>query len=386
MSNDKIVLKGITWNHSRGFTPMVATAQRFSELNPQVRIDWEKRSLQEFADKPIADLAEAYDLLVIDHPWSGFAAASGVLEPLNSWLSEAFLADQRVNSVGKSYESYEYDGKQWALAIDAATPVSAFRRDLLEKAGLEVPRTWDELIAVGRKGLLVCSAIPLDVYGNFLNLCITDGAELFPNDEEIVDGEAGLLALERLREMMSYVPERYYGMNPIAALEEMSSTDEAGYDPYLYGYSNYSRAGYAKRHVDFCGVVATREGVQPRTMLGGTGLAISGRSQHKEAAAKYAEFVASPEVQRTLFFYSGGQPGHRSAWLSEECNAFTEGYFKSTLPTLDAAFVRPRYAGYLEFQDNAGFPIHDFLREGGEAKSVLEAVNHLYRESRLAIR
>ena len=53
---------------------MVATAQRFSELNPGVEITWEKRSLQAFADEPIDKLAERYDLLVIDHPWAGFAA------------------------------------------------------------------------------------------------------------------------------------------------------------------------------------------------------------------------------------------------------------------------------------------------------------------------
>ena len=50
-------LKGITWNHMRGFTPMVATAQRFHELHPDTDIVWHKRSLQEFADKPLAQLA-----------------------------------------------------------------------------------------------------------------------------------------------------------------------------------------------------------------------------------------------------------------------------------------------------------------------------------------
>ena len=58
MSTNRIQLKGITWNHSRGFTSMVATAQRFSELNPNVDITWEKRSLQAFADEPINELAK----------------------------------------------------------------------------------------------------------------------------------------------------------------------------------------------------------------------------------------------------------------------------------------------------------------------------------------
>jgi hypothetical protein len=47
---------------------MVATAQRYSELHPDVQIDWYIRSLQSFADDSIATLSTNYDLLVIDHP------------------------------------------------------------------------------------------------------------------------------------------------------------------------------------------------------------------------------------------------------------------------------------------------------------------------------
>ena len=75
-----IQLNGITWDHTRGYVSVVATAQRFHELHPHVEIIWHKRSLQEFADAPIQKLVEKYDLLVIDHPWAGFAAAnSGTL-------------------------------------------------------------------------------------------------------------------------------------------------------------------------------------------------------------------------------------------------------------------------------------------------------------------
>ena len=64
MSN--IVLKGMTWGHSRGITPLLAFSQRFTELYPNVEIIWEKRSLQQFADFPIEKLAEQYDLLIVD--------------------------------------------------------------------------------------------------------------------------------------------------------------------------------------------------------------------------------------------------------------------------------------------------------------------------------
>ena len=149
-------LRGITWDHSRGFTPMVATSQRFHELHPEIDITWEKRSLQEFADEPLAALAGEFDLLVIDHPWAGFASRNRILLDLAELLPARLIADQAANSVGRSHASYQFDGGQWALAIDAAAPVSAYRSDMLEKVGVDVPSTWEELIwsRAERSGLL----------------------------------------------------------------------------------------------------------------------------------------------------------------------------------------------------------------------------------------
>jgi multiple sugar transport system substrate-binding protein len=64
----KTVLKGITWDHSRALPPLVATAHKYEELHPKVRIIWKKRTLDEFDHKPIDELAEEYDLIVIGHP------------------------------------------------------------------------------------------------------------------------------------------------------------------------------------------------------------------------------------------------------------------------------------------------------------------------------
>ena len=70
-----------------------------------------------------------------------------------------------------------------------------------------------------------------------------------------------------------------------------------------------------------------------------------------------------------------GNPGHRAAWLDEKVNAASTNFFLNTLPTLDAAFVRPSYPGYLKFQDRAGDCIHSFLRDGETADKVLETLN-----------
>jgi multiple sugar transport system substrate-binding protein len=167
-----IELESIAWNHTRGFLPMVASAQRFSELHPEIAIRWQKRSLQEFADFPLNRLATKFDLLVIDYPSVGFAASHGIFAPFDDWLCSDFLVAQAANSVGASHNSYCYDGKQWALAIDAATPVSGCRPDLLEKAGAHLPQSWDELIHLAGRGLVVMPGVAVDT---LMNLCTLRG-------------------------------------------------------------------------------------------------------------------------------------------------------------------------------------------------------------------
>src|SRR5436190_1974685 len=181
-----IVLYGITWGHSRGITPLLAVSQRYSELHPGVEIRWKKRTLQEFADFPIEELTKDYDLLIIDHPWVGCAAATHCVVPLNEYLSPQYLDDQLNNSVGYSHLSYNYNNSQWALAIDAATPAASFRKDLLDKNNTRVPQTWEEVIALAKMGKVAVPAIPIDLLMNFYSFCIACGEKPFCNNYEVI--------------------------------------------------------------------------------------------------------------------------------------------------------------------------------------------------------
>jgi multiple sugar transport system substrate-binding protein len=377
-----ITLKGITWNHSRGFVSVVATAQRFCEMNPNIDIIWEKRSLQEFADAPIEALAEKYDLLIIDHPWAGFAADKNILVPYNDYLTSEFLADQAANSVGKSYESYNFDGVQSALPVDAATPVASYRPDLFKASKDKLPETWDQLLELAKRGTVAFPGIPIDSLMSMYMLCSTQGEDPCVQDDEVISKEMGLKTLDQLRELASYCKKEMFDWNPIKVYEAMSVRDDIMYCPFAYGYSNYSRQGYANHLIHFTDLVELGAFGKLKSTLGGTGLAISNQCDHIDIALRYAEYTASPECQRTVFANNGGQPGHRGAWINEELNRSCHNYFNATLPALDRAYLRPRYSGYLHFQDNAGDLVRNYMMHGGSGIKVLEDMNRLYRESK----
>jgi multiple sugar transport system substrate-binding protein len=369
-----IELTGITWNHSRGYLPMVATAQRFSELHPDVSITWQKRSLQQFADAPLSDLATRFDLMVIDHPSIAEAAHHNLLLPLDEFLSAPFLADQAANSVGQSHASYSYDGHHYALAIDAATPVSGYRPDLLQRAGLQPPETWDDLLTLAHRGLVTVPAIPIDSLMNLFMLANALGSEPFTQPQEVIAEPTGTHALQLLRELVQLSTPGSLDRNPIRTWQLLADSVTVAYCPFAYGYSNYSRPGYAANVLHTGGLVSLN-GKPLRSTLGGAGLAISRHCKHAGHALAYAEFVAGPSTQKTIYAHCGGQPGHRAAWLEPALNFSTNDFFSNTLPTLDAAWVRPRFPGFIAFQDAASKLVHDYLANGGPESEVLAKMN-----------
>ena len=50
-------LKGITWDHARGYNPLIPVSAEFCKAHPGVEISWKKRSLKDFEDFPVSRLA-----------------------------------------------------------------------------------------------------------------------------------------------------------------------------------------------------------------------------------------------------------------------------------------------------------------------------------------
>jgi len=356
---------------------MVATAQRCHELNPLVRIEWEIRTLQDFADASVTRLAQEYDLLVIDHPSVPGAAEAGALLPLDEWMTASFVQNQAAHSVGRSYESYVHNGHLWALAIDAATPVSGWRPDLLDTP----PATWAELLDLARAGMVAIPAIPIDSLMHFFMLCVSLGEEPLQRYEIVVKDDIGREALDLLRSLLALCDPICLARNPIATWEALSSGDRVAVCPFAYGYSNYARDGYAHHRISFGGLPSLPGGQALRSVLGGAGLAVSARSPHRDVCVSYAEFVASPACQSRLYFESGGQPGHRAAWLDDEVNRRSHNFFRDTLATLDAAWLRPRFSDYPSFQDRAAAVIHEHLFGRTGDRETLRRLNDLYLQT-----
>jgi len=381
-----VQLAGIAWDHSRALPPLVATAQRYEETHRGVRIHWQKRTLDEFGHAPIDVLAQKFDLIIIDHPWAGFCFEKKLVLDLTQVMPAAAfaaLAELKQTSIGPTFDSYVYQGQLLALPIDAATPAPSWRPDLLERAGIQPPQTWSEAVALANRRLAVIPGFNADLFLHYIMLVKALGAEPCADLEKIAPREILRQAVELLRELTAPMPREIFSLNPIQVAERMTTTDDFAWNAFAYTYNNYARPGFAPKPLRFGNLISlTPGGPRLRSVLGGTGIAISANCQNAAAALDYALFVASGGAQKGIYVHAGGQPSHRAAWEDALADQLCGGFFSGTALTQNSAIVRPRYSGYVALQTEGGNALQECLRDGRSLDATLDKLDALYRESR----
>ena len=369
-------LKGMTWSHPRGYDPMVACSALYKTLKG-VEIEWDKRSLQDFESYPVEELARAYDLVVIDHPHVGQITKEGCLEPLDIADREAEYEAMAKASVGQSFPSYSWHGRQWAFPIDAATQVQAYREDLADPA-----ETWEDVLELAEQGGVLLPLRPPHSLMTFYTLSANLATPCATSGDVLVDLRKGAKAFDMIAELAALVDPACFDMDPIAVFERMAADGSTiACSPYIYGYMNYAVAGFRPNILTFTDIPEAGILGPAGSALGGTGIAVSAFSKAKAEAIDFAYWVASGDVQKGPYAASGGQAGHAAAWEDDTVNAATNDFYGGTRETLEAAWVRPRYDGYMAFQQAASDRINAGLKAGESGETVVADLNRLFKES-----
>lgn len=367
-----ITLRGITWEHPRGFGSVHGASPHYQSLNSEVTIQWEFRSLQAFADHPIEELVKKFDLLVIDHPHIPFAAENELLSPFIAGRFQQELELFESQSVGRSFESYSYMGRQWALPIDAAAQVSAFVPGKLDSP----PEDWDGVRELAKAGKVLWPLKPIDAYSSLITLAANAGTPPMQQSDLFLEPEKMLSVLSFMHEIISFVPDECFGLNPIQVADLLCQDSEWFYSPLLFGYSNYSREGFRNSRLKYSDIPSGSEGVRG-SLLGGAGIAVSAFSPNQEAAQEFAMWLNSAVVQRTWYYQYGGQPGNSVAWEDDALNADSLDFFRGTRATLEGAYLRPRHPRYMQVQDLISPLVTDCLRGNLTDAVLVEMSNQI---------
>ena len=364
-------LKGMTWDHPRGLDCLVNSDGLLQE-QLQVSVDWSARSLLAFGDQHISEFYADHDLMIIDHPHVPDAVHANAVIALEDVASAEDMALLAKTSVGASHDSYIYKGKHWALAIDTAAQVSAYRPDKTSQSLV----FWSDVLDAGGEGLVLWPHKPVDAFSTFATIMAQKGHALC-SGSQFIDKAVAAEVLAFMIELAKVVPAQCLSMNPIEAAEYLVTTDKEHYSICMYGYTNYSRDGFRARPIIYDDVPSF-DGLASGSQLGGAGIAISSATKNVELAAKVAILLSLPQIQSTTYVDAGGQPGNLAAWKAPHANAITRNFFNNTLRTLERAWVRPRFLGWPDVQYQSSLIIHKILKEKNFSSSDIAAISETY--------
>lgn len=351
-------LKGITWDHRRAIDPLVETMPLFKARHPEIEIEWSSRPLSGFEFTPVSTLAESYDLIILDHPFMGAVAAAQTLVPIDD------IVGREDPFVGPSLETYRMGGKTWALPVDAACQVGVSRRDLLAKLDSVPPGNWAELMALGAKALKRGQFLAMGFKGvhslmTFFTLMANVGSPCASNGkQDFANRQTAREVLAMMRDLLRHCPPESLDWNSIALHDAMTTRDDLVFCPAVYCYATYAEADQ-RRPLHFHDLPGpTGHG---GSAIGGTGLAISARSKHIAEAMAYVRFAAESATQMAFALHHG-QPAHRRVWEDDAINERFGNCYRNTRATIDSSWIRPRYDGYLSFQEKGGEMMEAHLR------------------------
>ncbi|MCA0270585.1 MAG: extracellular solute-binding protein [Proteobacteria bacterium] len=248
----------------------------------------------------------------------------GLIRPLDDLVAK-YGQDLQPNQLIK------IDGKVMAIAFLGNGQHLFYRKDILEKAGLEVPKSYEDMVAAAKvikeKGLmehpLAASDKPgWDLAAEFVNRFLGTGADLFKEGsaELNIDSDQGRLVLANMREMTAYMSPDYLNFDA----NEISKVWDANQTAMMVQWGSLAGAAVdpAKANPDvaantaFAGAPTIGGGTIPGAALWWDGFAIAKNISDEDAAVSFQAMVhgISPAVVAehsavATWLVKGFQPG-----------------------------------------------------------------------------
>lgn len=366
----------------------VELGNRFMEACPNITVNVVERptsttetlaQYQQFFDAQSGEL----DVFQIDVAWPGLVAEH-VLD-MNEYLDEEFLS----SFYPAVLDAYTVQGRLVGLPWFAGAGMLYYRTDLLEKYGLEVPQTWDELYTAAKtiqdgeretnpdfwgfvfqghayEGL-TCDALEWQASSDGGVILTTDGVVDVNNENaiEIFDKVASWVG--------DIVPEAVLTFQE----EDSRAVWQAGNAAFMrnWGYA------YALGQADDSVIkdkfeVALLPGKEPgmsASTLGGWGLAVSKYSDNPDAAVAFTKWVTSIDQQVWFTLQRSEQPVQPAVYDAPEI-AEQLPFILSFKDILNFATPRPtavsgdQYATVSELYYTA---VHDVLAGSKDAATAM---------------
>lgn len=283
------------------------------------------------------------------------------------------------------------DGRLATLPAYVDAQFLYYRRDLLEKHGQPVPKTWDELARVAKvvleregtpslKGLSIQGA-PID------GTVCTFLTPYWSQDKSLFDA-SGKLAIDKpaaergMSMWLSLIDQGVIRRNTAEVKTQDTTNDFRGGQALFavswgFAWSRYQEADSPIRGKAAIAALPAMTGGQPATCAGGWQWAVSAFSTKKAAAAQLVRWLASAEVAKYVAIHGAMLPALPELYSDPEVLKAVP-WIADALPVLQSAHARPVTPRYGEFSDTVRTTTSAML---GRSQTVSMGVSNI--ESRL---
>jgi multiple sugar transport system substrate-binding protein len=257
--------------------------------------------------------SDRYDVLGIDVIWTAEFAKSG-------WLLELNESDFPVGDMLKpAVDTGRFEGKLWAIPYNTNGGLLFYRKDILDKAGKQPPKTIDELKAlcpVAKQNSMGCYAGQFSKYEgltvNFAEAVQDAGGEIMTdNGTKVALGGPAVQGLSFLADgfKQGYIPKpaiTYKEEESRRAFMEGKLLFLRNW-PYVYAKANES---------DPANKVKGKFGIAPlpgftgagSSSLGGLNFAVSAFSKKQKSAVEFTKFATNQENIKEMVGLTGDAP------------------------------------------------------------------------------
>lgn len=301
----------------------------------------------------------------------------GLVRPIDD------LVEKHGGSLAKN-QLITVDGKVMAVAFMANAQHLFYRADILEEAGVEVPKTYDDVLAAAKaikeKGLMDYPYIGTFKSGwnlgeEFVNMYMGTGADMFkPGTAELdIKNDNGVKTLEMLKSLTEYMNPDYLTFDSNAVQAEWEAGNAALSN--LWG----SRAGAVLDDEGSTEEIVAGTAFASAPMLGDTpattlwwdGFAIAANTSDEDAEATFVALMngvtaemANANPDEAVWLIDGYTPGEKAVGVAASAQAGAKPY--PMLPYIGALHTA------------AGAEIVEFLQGSEDAATALADMEAAY--------
>ena len=283
-----------------------------------------------------------------------------------------------------------YDGKIYGLPLRGHAQLMFYRKDLLEKHGLSVPKTWDELARVA-KVIKDKEGIGIGMYYSpkaaqnvavWMNILWSNGGELFKggkvtfNSPEAVEALKYYVALENDMKVNS---EGAKSFEQYDGSLSMGAGQSAFFMGWWWHYGSRILGKNTKlkpEQVGFAPLPAFK-GDKSTTFAMSMPTAINANSRKQAAAWEFLKWVSNPDLEKRNVIEKEKRNVivalHKKNLMDKDVNAANQGLQMAAAGSLESSRIFLQLAVWPEVMQVLANAISDAVSNGADPKKALDA-------------